>query len=83
MVAYSEQSRLRMMATPLKAIWSTWRPGDPCTSNTLFAEYNTYESGVSRATRLTFTTLSPGASYSILSAVGNDYTSWVDLAYLV
>lgn len=68
------------------AIWSIWNTGDERTDHILFAEYNTTGSGVSGASRASFATLlsaSQAASYSISSAVGSDYASWVDAEYLV
>lgn len=69
-----------------KALWSVWNTGDERTSNILFAEYNTSGSGSTGAARPSFATVlsaSQAASYSISSAVGSDYASWVDAAYLV
>ncbi|KAG5350845.1 hypothetical protein C0989_009049 [Termitomyces sp. Mn162] len=68
-----------------KALWSEWSSATPNTSNILFAEYNSTGSGVSGATRPSFATIlsaSQAAAYSISSAVGGDYASWVDLTYL-
>jgi pectinesterase len=69
-----------------QALWSVWNVGDERTSNILFAEYNTSGSGASGASRPSFATVlsaSQAASYTIASAVGSDYASWVDAAYLV
>ncbi|KAJ7262445.1 pectinesterase [Mycena rebaudengoi] len=69
-----------------KALWSIWNTGDERTSNVFFAEFNTTGSGASRATRPSFATVlsaSQATSYSISSAVGSDFSSWVDAAYLV
>ncbi|KAK7044891.1 carbohydrate esterase family 8 protein [Favolaschia claudopus] len=69
-----------------KALWSIWNTGDPRTDNILFAEFNTTGSGANGAARPSFATVlsaSQAASYSISSAVGSDYASWVDAAYLV
>ncbi|KAF5377943.1 hypothetical protein D9615_006751 [Tricholomella constricta] len=68
-----------------KALWSVWNSGDERTSNVLFAEYNSSGSGVSGASRPGFATVltaSQAAAYSISSAVGSDYASWVDASYL-
>ncbi|KAG6901501.1 hypothetical protein C0995_011051 [Termitomyces sp. Mi166 len=68
-----------------KALWSVWSTSTPNTSNVLFAEYNSTGSGVSGATRPSFATVlsaSQATAYSISSAVGSDYASWVDLTYL-
>jgi pectinesterase len=76
-----------VITAPLnKNIWSVWNKGDERTSNIFFAEYNSSGTGVSGATRPTFATVlseSQAASYSISSAVGSDYASWVDSSYLV
>lgn len=69
-----------------KALWSVWNTGDPRTDNILFADYNSTGSGVSGASRPSFATLlssSQATAYSISSAVGSDYTTWVDMSYFV
>ncbi|PPQ64151.1 hypothetical protein CVT24_008786 [Panaeolus cyanescens] len=69
-----------------KALWSVWNTGDTRTSNVFFAEYNTSGSGASGASRPSFARVlsaSEANSYSISSAVGSDYASWVDSAYVV
>ncbi|KAJ6609088.1 pectinesterase [Mycena sp. CBHHK59/15] len=69
-----------------KALWSIWNTGDERTDHVLFAEFNTAGSGASGASRPNFATVlsaSAAASYSISSAVGSDYASWVDSVYLV
>jgi len=69
-----------------KALWSIWNSGDPRTDNILFADYNSTGSGISGASRPAFATLlsaSQAASYSISSALGSDYTTWVDMSYVV
>ncbi|KAG6889856.1 hypothetical protein C0992_003835 [Termitomyces sp. T32_za158] len=75
-----------VITAPLnKALWSIWSTATPNTSNILFAEYNSTGSGVSGASRPSFATVlsaSQAAAYSISSAVGGDYASWVDAAYL-
>ncbi|KAF8158033.1 pectinesterase [Crassisporium funariophilum] len=74
-----------VITAPLNpAMWSIWNVGDERTSNILFAEYNT--TGISASGRPSFSTVlsaSQAAAYSISSAVGSDYASWVDAAYLV
>jgi pectinesterase len=50
------------------------------------ADYNTTGSGVIGASRASFATAlseSQAASYSISSAVGSDYATWVDSSYFV
>ena len=50
------------------------------------ADYNTTGSGAMGASRASFATVlseSQAASYSISSAVGSDYTNWVDCSYFV
>ncbi|KAF8881911.1 pectin lyase fold/virulence factor [Infundibulicybe gibba] len=69
-----------VVTAPLNhALWSVWNTGDERTSNILFAEYNTTGSGQLR----TVLSASQAAAYSISSAVGSDYASWVDAAYIV
>jgi len=73
-------------ATMNKALWSIWNTGDPRTDNILFAEFNTTGAGASGASRPSFATVlsaSQAAAYSISSAVGSDFASWVDAAYIV
>ena len=68
------------------ALWSIWNTGDPRTDEVFLADFNTTGSGVTGVSRANFSTLlsaTQAASYSIASAVGSDYTSWVDAAYLV
>ncbi|KAF9451818.1 carbohydrate esterase family 8 protein [Macrolepiota fuliginosa MF-IS2] len=68
------------------ALWSQWNVGDPRTDNILFAEFNSSGSGVSGASRPSFATVlsaSQASAYSISSAVGSDYTSWVDMSYFI
>lgn len=55
------------------------------TDHILFAEYNSFGPGVTNATRPSFSTLfnaSQASVYNISATVGDDYRSWVDLAYL-
>jgi len=69
-----------------KALWSIWNTGDPRTDDILFAEFNTTGSGASGASRPSFATVlsaTQAATYSISSAVGSDYATWVDAAYIV
>ncbi|KAJ6557884.1 carbohydrate esterase family 8 protein [Mycena capillaripes] len=69
-----------------KALWSIWSAATPQTDNVLFAEFNTTGSGASGAARPSFATVltaAQAATYSISSAVGSDYASWVDAAYIV
>ncbi|KAJ8508055.1 hypothetical protein ONZ45_g9637 [Pleurotus djamor] len=68
------------------AIWSVWNSGDERTDHILFAEYNTTGSGVSGAKRPSFATMlsqSQANSYTVATAVGSDWASWVDSAYMV
>jgi pectinesterase len=69
-----------------KALWAQWNVGQPNTDHVTMADYNSTGSGVSGATRPSWVTVlsaSQAAQYSISSAVGSDYTSWVDMAYFV
>ncbi|KAJ7735761.1 pectinesterase [Mycena metata] len=69
-----------------KALWSVWSTSDPQTDNVLFADFNTSGSGASGAVRPSFATAltaTQAATYSISSAVGSDFATWVDAAYVV
>jgi len=76
-----------VVTAPLNsAVWSVWHSDDKRTDHILFAEYNTTGSGITNASRPSFATVlssTDAASYSIKSAVGIDYDTWVDSAYLV
>jgi len=64
-------------------LWSIWVPGDEHTSHVFLADYNTLGVGCcSRPSFATSLTASQAAAYSIASAVGSDYLSWVDTFYL-
>ncbi|THH17146.1 hypothetical protein EW146_g3618 [Bondarzewia mesenterica] len=69
------------------SIWSIWNTGDERTDNVLFADFNTTGPGVpSNAERPSFVTVlnsSQAASYTISTAVGNSYATWVDADYLL
>jgi pectinesterase len=68
------------------ALWSIWDPGDNRTDNVFFADYNTTGSGITTITRPSFATTltaSQAQAYSISSAVGSNYSSWVDMDYFV
>ncbi|KAF9269414.1 pectinesterase [Marasmius fiardii PR-910] len=71
--------------TPRKELWSLWN-GDPASvAHTLFADYRTTGSGASGLAWASFATVlsdNQADSYSISSAVGSDYASWVDTSYL-
>ncbi|KAJ6487690.1 pectin lyase fold/virulence factor [Mycena sanguinolenta] len=69
-----------------KALWSIWNTGDPRTDDIFFAEFNTTGSGASGASRPSFATVlsaSQATAYTISSAVGSNFASWVDPAYIV
>ncbi|KAJ7163670.1 pectinesterase [Mycena filopes] len=69
-----------------KALWSPWSASAPQTDNVLFADFNTTGSGVTGVVRPSFATAltaAQAATYSISSAVGSDFASWVDAAYVV
>jgi len=68
------------------ALWSEWSTSTPNTDHVFFADYNTSGGGVNGASRPSFATVlsaSQAAAYTISSAVGSDYTSWVDTSYVV
>jgi len=73
-------------ATFNPALWSEWSTATPNTDHVFFADYNTSGGGVSGASRPSFATVlsaSQAAAYTIASAVGSDYASWVDASYIV
>ncbi|KAJ7598631.1 pectinesterase [Mycena floridula] len=67
------------------ALWSVWNTDDPRTDNVFLADFNTTISGVlvQPASFATALSVSQAASFSISSAVGSDFASWVDPAYVV
>ncbi|KIP05701.1 carbohydrate esterase family 8 protein [Phlebiopsis gigantea 11061_1 CR5-6] len=68
-----------------KEIWSEWSSNDPMIDNILFAEYNSTGSGVSGASRPSFSTIltsTEAADYTIATVVGSDWASWVDTTYM-
>ncbi|KAF5372633.1 hypothetical protein D9758_005123 [Tetrapyrgos nigripes] len=71
---------------PNRALWILWDGDSASVAHTLFADYNTTGSGASGLARASFATVlsaSQASSYSISSAVGSDYASWVDTSYVV
>ncbi|KAL0567935.1 hypothetical protein V5O48_006587 [Marasmius crinis-equi] len=71
---------------PNKALWTLWNGDANSVSNAFLADYNTGGSGASGLSRASFAKVlsaSDANSYSISSAVGSDYASWVDTSYLV
>ncbi|KAF8158034.1 carbohydrate esterase family 8 protein [Crassisporium funariophilum] len=68
-----------------KAVWSIWNVGTPQTDNVFYADFNSTGPGIAGATRAPFATLltaSQAAAFSISSAVGSDFATWVDTTYL-
>jgi len=76
-----------VVTAPLNSgIWSIWDVGDERTNHVFFAEFNTMGPGVIGANRPSFSTLlnaTEAKNFSISSAVGSDFATWVDLRYLV
>ena len=69
-----------------KAIWSQWSSSDPNTDHVFFAEYNSTGSGVEGASRPSFATVlneSDAEGYTVVTALGDDYASWVDTDYML
>ncbi|KIK03677.1 carbohydrate esterase family 8 protein [Laccaria amethystina LaAM-08-1] len=67
------------------AVWSIWALNQTNTDNAFFADYNSTGSGIQGAQRALFSTVlsaEQAANYSISSAVGSDYATWVDTSYL-
>ncbi|KAF8968908.1 carbohydrate esterase family 8 protein [Flammula alnicola] len=66
-------------------VWSIWNVGDERTDDVFFADFNTTGSGIAGAKRASFSTLlsaSQASAFSISSAVGSDFATWVDTTYL-
>ncbi|KAF9265921.1 pectinesterase [Marasmius fiardii PR-910] len=75
-----------LQVAPNKALWTLWNGDSNSVAHTLFADYKTSGTGASSLARASFATVlsdSQASSYSISSAVGSDYASWVDTSYLV
>jgi pectinesterase len=76
-----------IVTAPLnKALWSIWNTGDERIDDVFLTDFNTTGGGAVGASRASFSTLltaSQAASYSIASAVGSDFATWVDSTYLV
>ncbi|KDR82513.1 hypothetical protein GALMADRAFT_151607 [Galerina marginata CBS 339.88] len=69
-----------------QTIWSIWNPGDERTDNVFLAEYNSTGSGIAHPVRPAFSTIlteDQADMFTVASAVGSDFASWVDLNYLV
>ncbi|KAJ7218371.1 pectinesterase [Mycena pura] len=69
-----------------KALWSVWQPTDPNTDDVFYGDFNTTGTGSTGAVRPSFATAltaSQAATFSISSAVGSDFATWVDAAYVV
>lgn len=75
-----------IVTSPLNpSVWSIWAPNQPNTDNIFFADFNSTGSGIQGAQRALFSTLlsaGQAGAYSISSAVGSDYATWVDTSYL-
>ncbi|KAJ7060878.1 pectinesterase [Mycena amicta] len=73
--------------TPIeKALWSIWSTATPNTDSILFGDFNTTGSGASGLARASFATAlssTQAATFTISSAVGSDFATWVDAAYVV
>ncbi|KAJ7506802.1 pectin lyase fold/virulence factor [Mycena galericulata] len=68
-----------------KAIWSVWSASDERINFILFAEYNSFGSGVANAARANFSTIltsAKAAQYTLSSAIPN-FADWVDAEYLL
>lgn len=83
--------RVIFLNTVIKAplnnsLWSVWHADQPNTDNVFFADFNSTGSGIKGARRANFSTIltaKQAAQYSISSAVGNDFSQWVDTSYIV
>ncbi|KIM41502.1 carbohydrate esterase family 8 protein [Hebeloma cylindrosporum] len=78
-----------VVSVPLNpSVWSIWNNGNENTDHVFLVDYNTTGRGIStnatyRASFATVFDATQAAAYSISSAVGSDYASWVDPSYLV
>ncbi|KAF5319653.1 hypothetical protein D9619_008596 [Psilocybe cf. subviscida] len=76
-----------VVTAPLnQALWSIWNTGDERTNDVFYADYNTTGSGATNPKRPSFATVltqNQANAYSISSAVGSDYATWVDTNFLV
>ncbi|KDQ62559.1 carbohydrate esterase family 8 protein [Jaapia argillacea MUCL 33604] len=68
-------------------IWSIWNVGDERTDNVIMADYNSFGPGIpANAQRPNWTTTldaEEALAYNISAAVGSDWATWVDPAYLI
>ena len=75
-----------IITAPLNpSVWSIWAANQTNTGNAFFADFNSTGSGIQGAQRALFSTLltaGQAAAFSISSAVGSDYATWVDTSYL-
>jgi pectinesterase len=68
------------------ALWSKWSSSNPDTDYVYYADYNTTGPGTSNIDRVSFATElteAEAALYNITSALGSDWSSWVDTSYLI
>ncbi|KAJ7506803.1 pectin lyase fold/virulence factor [Mycena galericulata] len=68
-----------------KTIWSIWNVGDERINFILFAEYNSFGSGVAHADRANFSTIltrAEAAQFTLSSAIPN-FRDWVNAEYLL
>ncbi|VDB90115.1 unnamed protein product [Peniophora sp. CBMAI 1063] len=68
-----------------KALWSQWSSATPQTDHVTYLDYNTTGPGTPSVSRPSFASVlsaSQAAAYTISTAIGSDYTSWVDTSYL-
>ncbi|KAI0314508.1 pectinesterase [Amylostereum chailletii] len=73
-------------ATINPALWSIWNKGDPRTDDVVYGDFGTTGAGATSLARAGFSTelsASQAATYTISSALGSSYTSWVDTAWLI
>ncbi|KAF5364701.1 hypothetical protein D9758_005641 [Tetrapyrgos nigripes] len=73
-----------VQVAPKSALWSLWDGNATSVDHVFFADFAT--TGVSNIARPSWATQlssSQAAQYSISSAVGSDWTSWVDQSYFV
>ncbi|KAI0321462.1 carbohydrate esterase family 8 protein [Amylostereum chailletii] len=69
------------------ALWSEWNAATPNTDHVTYADYQTtgpgIPSSVARPSFVSVLTAPEATQYTIASALGSDYTAWVDADYLL
>jgi pectinesterase len=75
-----------LQVAPNPALWSVWDGNASSIDHVLNADFNTTGPGAASLKRASWAvelTSSEAAEYSISSAVGSDWETWVDTSYFV